>query len=131
MKRCVFITQGFYEWKHGILVEPHFISKTGRLNDQPPVMLIAGVYLQNEYGHSCAIITTDANEQMTKFHDRMPAILDDYRDWLFDKCAIKSYKEELEIVQVSKAVNKVGPSSPNLIKPVKPQKTLMAYYKKK
>jgi putative SOS response-associated peptidase YedK len=82
--RCLIPASGFYEWKtvagrkQPYYVRPAdsdlfaFAGLTERWNGpEGPV-------------HSCAIITTDANERMREIHNRMPVILapEDHAAWL-------------------------------------------------
>jgi putative SOS response-associated peptidase YedK len=64
---------------------------------------------------TCCLITTDANEILASFHDRMPVIIRpaDYTRWLDPETPVDELKsllkpypaEEMELVQVSKLVN--------------------------
>jgi putative SOS response-associated peptidase YedK len=85
-RRCLVPMMGFYEWKKAAAGKvPHYVRL---LNAE--VFGVAGLY---EYWpgkdgaepiESYAIITTDANEMMSKLHDRMPVILaeKDHAAWL-------------------------------------------------
>jgi putative SOS response-associated peptidase YedK len=66
---------GFYEWtKEGAKKQPIYIR---RRDGQP--FAFAGLWeeweREGEIIESCAIITTEANDLMAEFHDRMPVIL--------------------------------------------------------
>jgi putative SOS response-associated peptidase YedK len=83
-RRCLVLADGFYEWP--ILngrKQPYYF----RMADGRP-FAFAGLWERWEKGdapvQSCTILTTDANELMRPFHDRMPVILDaaDYPSWL-------------------------------------------------
>ena len=92
-RRCLIPADGFYEWQaSGREKQPFFFS----LRDQP-LFAFAGLYehwesAQNkeaaEVIDSCTILTTEANELMREFHDRMPVILEprDYGAWLDPTC---------------------------------------------
>jgi putative SOS response-associated peptidase YedK len=85
-RRGLIPSTGFYEWaKHGGKKMPQFIrSKAGG------VLAFAGLwsFWRAEEGSkpllTCCIITTKANELVSQFHDRMPAIIQpkDYVQWL-------------------------------------------------
>jgi len=86
-KRCLILTDGFYEWKTvaGSKTKiPHYIFLKGH---QP--FAFAGLW--DEWHspdggliRSATIITTEPNELMATLHNRMPVILDpsDYAQWL-------------------------------------------------
>jgi putative SOS response-associated peptidase YedK len=86
-KRCLILADGFYEWKvqPGTKIKtPYFIH----MKDRKP-FAFAGLW--DEWNSpdgsqikTCAIITTEPNELMSKLHNRMPVILDpkDYAGWL-------------------------------------------------
>ncbi|KUI74354.1 hypothetical protein VM1G_09854 [Cytospora mali] len=133
-KRCIVVSQGFYEWlKSGKEKVPHFVKrKDGRL------MCFAGLWDCVKYDddddqkhYTYTIITTDSNKQLKFLHDRMPVILDPASEklkvWLdpsryewskeLQDC-LKPFDGELEVYPVSKEVGKVGNNSPNFIIPV-------------
>ena len=80
--RCLVLADGFYEWQQALAAGrrkiPHWIS---RADSEPFAM--AGIWsawrrkgdLEQSWLRSCAIITTAANEAVSKLHDRMPLIL--------------------------------------------------------
>ena len=86
-KRCLILTDGFYEWK----TQPGQKTKTPyfiHMKDRQP-FAFAGLWdeWQSPEGSSirtCTIITTEPNELMSSLHNRMPVILDpkDYDQWL-------------------------------------------------
>ncbi len=78
-RRCLVVTDGFYEWRKGDK-QPFAIA---RVNDALTVM--AGLWEDwtgptGEHVRSCTVITTDANELLAPIHNRMPVILDE-ADW--------------------------------------------------
>jgi len=82
--RCLIPASGFYEWKAVAgRKQPYYIHPAGT-----DLFAFAGLteHWNGPDGpvHSCAIITTDANERMRGIHNRMPVILDpkDYAAWL-------------------------------------------------
>lgn len=92
-RRCLIPADGFYEWQSSRREkQPYFFS----LRDQP-LFAFAGLYEHWESApgqeaggtiDSCTILTTEANELMREFHDRMPVILEprDYSAWLDPTC---------------------------------------------
>ncbi len=85
-RRCLVPVDGFYEWgtrQDGIRT-PHFLA--------PPdgsVLAIAAVWDRWSGPHaepvvSCAVVTTEANDDVARLHDRMPACLErgDWDAWL-------------------------------------------------
>ena len=82
--RCLIPASGFYEWKAVAgRKQPYYVRPVGS-----DLFAFAGL-TERWVGpdgpvHSCAIITTDANELMQGIHNRMPVILapDDYAVWL-------------------------------------------------
>jgi len=129
-KRCLIPANGFYEWKNmGDHKQPYFISVP---ND--PLFAFAGLYDEstNEDGDvvaSYAIITTSANELMSKLHERMPVILhrDDEGEWLdpevTDAAQVQRFlgpypAGEMNVVPVSRKVNNVRNDGPELLEPI-------------
>lgn len=83
-RRCLIPTDGFYEWDRlsSTAKQPYLFRPRG----EPAAF--AGIWDVWRGGaeplYTCAIITTDANEVVGRFHDRMPAILtkDQFAPWL-------------------------------------------------
>jgi putative SOS response-associated peptidase YedK len=114
-RRCLVITNGFYEWKTiDGLKQPYFIT----LKTKKP-FAFAGIWDRNINQvpmDSFAIITVPANAAVEPLHNRMPAILhhNDYAEWLnpsikdwgMVKHLIKPYPgEDLTIFPVSRKMN--------------------------
>ena len=85
-RHCLIPASGFYEWrKSDSGKQPMLI----RMNNES-MFAFAGLWESwrnpddEMEMHSCTIITTEANDFMTKIHNRMPVILDpnDYNRWL-------------------------------------------------
>jgi putative SOS response-associated peptidase YedK len=130
-RRCIIMADGFYEWQtKGRAKQPFYI--VGR--DRKPFGF-AGLWDRwepTEGGdpiESCTIITTTANEVVSPFHDRMPAILDpeDYDLWLTPAVheperllpLLRSYPaEKMEAYAVSNVVNSPAHESAECVKPV-------------
>jgi len=124
-RRCLLPASGFYEWQRTNGKQPYNIRRAdGR------ALFFAGLWerWEGEEGEieSCTIIVTQANEAMTRVHDRMPVILDEDRidPWLdpaeTDKARLaellQPYGGELEIYPVSQAVNSPRNDGPDLIR---------------
>ena len=73
--RCLIPADGFYERHQEDGKQPYYIK---RQDDEP--FAFAGIWdkWQGEDGNvieSCSIIVTEANDLLTRIHDRMPVIL--------------------------------------------------------
>ena len=80
-RRCLILATGFYEWTkdaEGKRLPWYIYPKAAEL------LAFAGVWQVWDKGDepltTCAIVTTRANETMSKIHHRMPVILQD-SDW--------------------------------------------------
>ena len=126
-RRCLVVASGFYEWtktEEGARL-PWYIHRA----DGAPIAF-AGVW-QN-WGRdddrlpTCAIVTTQANQNMARIHHRMPLVLDpdDWPLWLGEagKGAALLMKpgpeEALTFYRVDPAVNSNRASGPQLIDPI-------------
>ena len=76
-RRCLVVASGFYEWQKmdAKTKQPFYITLT---SGEP--MAMAGLWEwwkapDDSEVFSCTICTTEANEMMARFHDRMPVIL--------------------------------------------------------
>lgn len=81
-RRCLIPADGFYEWK---MVGDRKYPFLFTLTDQKP-FTFAGLWesWRDPEGvelRSCTIITTEPNELVRQYHDRMPVILDDIARW--------------------------------------------------
>jgi putative SOS response-associated peptidase YedK len=75
-KRCLVLSDGFYEWRKGAVKTPFRIQRK-----DGSAFAMAGIWdrwfnPEGEEIRSFAILTTAANSLMEKIHDRMPVILD-------------------------------------------------------
>ena len=99
-------------------------------------MMFAGVWSSARVDgvelKTCAVVTTSANQFMSKIHDRMPVILPDahWKQWLGDadlervRGLIRPADESLLASHpVSTRVNKVNVDEPGLMDPVEPETT--------
>lgn len=131
-RRCLILSDGFYEWhkEPGTSVKvPIYIKMK---NKRP--FGFAGLWetWQAQDGsevRSCTIITTEPNELIKKYHNRMPAILapDAYKTWLLpEEGDLKKLKHllmpynsgEMMAYPVSRVVNNPINESPECIIPV-------------
>jgi len=126
-KRCLVLSDGFYEWRKGTVKTPFRIMRR-----DGSAFAMAGIWdkwtnPEGEEIRSFAILTTTPNSLMEKIHDRMPVILD--RDaekrWIEDSssetllelmkpCASSS----LVAYPVSTLINSPRYDSPEIFEPV-------------
>jgi putative SOS response-associated peptidase YedK len=124
--RCLILADGFYEWRaEETGKKPVWITRP----DREP-FAFAGLWAAAKRGdgspiHSCAIVTCEPGEVVAPIHDRMPVILDQHAEagWLdpeaspADLLALLVPTDELEVTEVSDAVNDVRQDGPTLIEP--------------
>lgn len=129
-RRCLVLTDGFYQWKKGKVGKQPYLF---RMADGSP-FAFAGLWErwtrpENETIESCTFLTTDANELMEPFHDRMPVILkpEDYELWLDPeikdpellKPLLRPYSSEAMIVEpVNPKVNRATYDAPDCVQVV-------------
>jgi len=75
-RRCLVLSDGFYEWRKGTVKTPFRIKRR-----DGSAFAMAGIWdkwtsPEGEEIRSFAILTTTPNSLMEKIHDRMPVILD-------------------------------------------------------
>jgi len=137
-RRLVVVADGFYEWRRGpgARRQPYFLSRS----DRAP-MAFAGLWESwhdpatadddSAWVHSCTIITTAANDEVSPIHDRMPVVLehDALEAWLDPSVAARDELEALlrPASPGTLAVRAVGPrvgnvrnNGPDLIEEVAP-----------
>lgn len=130
-RRCLFIADGFYEWRKTSEKGPKQPYLIRRVNGEP--MGFAGLYetwsdpTGGEIDTAC-IVTVAANKLMSHVHDRMPAILprEAFSTWL-DVDGVDTGKAAsllrptaenlLELVPVGTLVNRVSQDDDSLQKP--------------
>jgi putative SOS response-associated peptidase YedK len=125
-RRCLIIASGFYEWTKDAQDNrlPWYIT---RADGQP--LAIAGIW-QNWAADeapfsTCAVVTTGANDAMSKIHHRMPVILSpgDIGLWLGESgkgaapLMTAAPEDILQFHRVDRAVNSNRASGPELIEP--------------
>lgn len=120
-KRCLVVVDGFYEWRtEGKRKRPFRFRRP----DRKP-FAFAGLWDswrnkdKTETIESCTIITCGARGIVKPLHDRMPIILDkkDWEAWFHGdaataKALLIPHEPELEILEVSSAVNNVRNKGP-------------------
>ncbi|NYT07715.1 MAG: SOS response-associated peptidase [Methanomicrobiales archaeon] len=133
--RCLVPANGFYEWKKaGKVSEPYYIHRK-----DDGLCAIAGLYdtwrgPDGSLLRTFVIITTEANSLVSRYHDRMPALLreDDEARWLEpgrlpDRLVaeiLTPYPADLlEAYRVSRQVNDATREGEDLIRKV-PDSTL-------
>ncbi|MBA2687476.1 MAG: SOS response-associated peptidase [Gemmatimonadaceae bacterium] len=127
--RCLVITDGYYEWaKTGAGKTPYRFCMTNR---KP--FVFAGLWDRWLSGdsiiESCTIITTEASAATAHLHHRMPVILDfdESMEWMRPNASptqllrlLRPYeKDELEMFEVSRAVNSPKNDTEECIRPVR------------
>ena len=130
-RRCLVPSSGFYEWKkEEKRKQPYFIRPKGRSS-----FAFAGLWEQwrgpeGSLVESCTLITTEANELISKLHDRMPVILppSEYSLWLDPRVSdgrrliplLRPYPaQELEAFPVDATVNNPKMDDSSCITPAK------------
>jgi len=129
--RCIIVADGFFEWhmKNG-KKKPVFIRMKNA-----GTFAFAGLYnvwtsSEGVLACSCAIITTEANDLLVQYHDRMPVILskENYGLWLDpdmrDKKVLQSLlnpysSDEMDAYYVSSKVNSPDYNAADILDQVK------------
>jgi putative SOS response-associated peptidase YedK len=129
-RRCLIPADGYYEWRKTEQgKQPFYIHR----RDQT-LLAMAGLWERWHGGQadmvdSFTIITTDANDDTSSVHDRMPVFLDPeaYAMWLDPEFQDRDQLQallvpygsgELELTPVSKLVNSPRHESPDCIEPL-------------
>ncbi|MEX2352556.1 MAG: SOS response-associated peptidase [Gammaproteobacteria bacterium] len=108
-RRCLIPANGYFEWKvENGRKQPYFI----KVKDAE-LFSFAGIWSHwdspDKTIESCAIITTDANPDTAKIHDRMPVIInpEDYDLWLTEggEDLLRPYPGKMDAWLVSTRVN--------------------------
>ena len=131
-QRCLVPATGFYEW----VVEPKDPKRKTPIFihlKKQELYAFAGLYSiwgeGDKLKKTYTIITTEANDYLRKYHDRMPVILsrDEEEKWLDPNADTSELlklldpypADQMEAYEVSTMVNKPVNDSPENIKPVK------------
>ena len=126
-RRCLVPATGFYEWTKGPDGKrlPWYIHHAGG-----ETLAFAGVWQVWEKGDepltTCAVVTTSANQAMSRIHHRMPVVLDrnDWALWLGEEgkgaaTLMKAPPEDvLSFYRVDPKVNSNRASGEGLIMPI-------------
>jgi putative SOS response-associated peptidase YedK len=127
-RRCLIPASGFYEWSEpvGGRKRPHFIHA-----GDEPLLALAGLWerWRTPTGaklETCVIVTTDANAQLAKVHDRMPLLIPRHAQalWLDPRSSVADVSQlvaqapALEVHPVSFAVNDPRQDDETLIAPI-------------
>ena len=126
--RCLIPATGFFEWReeNGKKQPYHF-----RLRDSEP-FFFAGLWRQGEAGRECVIVTTEPNEVVAPFHDRMPAMMrpSDLSVWL-EGSPEEAWSrvtpiepERLEVFAVTPRVNSPRYEDEDCVEPIEVQGAL-------
>jgi putative SOS response-associated peptidase YedK len=136
-RRCIIPADGFYEWqkKEGQKAKQPYLVQ--RPDGEP--YAFAGLWetwrgpdgTSDEVLRSCTIITTDANPEMARIHDRMPVILppDAWDTWLdrqvddlelLGRLLVPAAPQLITLRPVSTKVNNVRNDGPELIEEIDP-----------
>ncbi len=83
-RRCLLPSAGFYEWDR----ERNKVTFSLEGSD---VLFLAGIWRKHDQAEQFVIITREANDSMTPYHDRMPLIIspEDAALWISDLPAAK------------------------------------------
>jgi putative SOS response-associated peptidase YedK len=124
--RCLIVADGFYEWRE---------QESGRrpvwiTRREAEPFAFAGLWAAARRAdgpslHSCGIVTCEPGKVVAPIHDRMPVILDREAEpgWLDPETSLEDLRQllvptdELEVTEVSDAVNDVRQDGPALIEP--------------
>lgn len=128
-RRCLVPATGFFEWQgepgHK---QPWAITVPGQ-----PLLAFAGLWerwkpAEGEPVETFTIVTTDANEQVARIHDRMPVILpmDALDTWLAAppdeaRALLKPWKGELDLRAVGRYVSNVKNEGPECLGDPQPE----------
>lgn len=125
-RRCLLPVDGFYEWrKIGKVKQPYAIGMADR---QP--FTLAGLWENwkdrdsGEWVRTFTIVTTEANELVSKLHDRMPVVIapEDRERWLSDpdpSDLLRPYPaDRMTMWPVSQLVNSPKNDAAELLVPV-------------
>lgn len=129
-RRCLVPMEGFYEWaRRGDRKRPFYFHMKG---GEP--FAVAGLWEVWEGDgdplETCTLLTTEANELLAGYHDRMPVILrpEDYDLWLDSEVRsverllplLRPYpREEMTTYAVSLMVNSPSNDSPRCVEPAR------------
>lgn len=126
-RRCLIPVSGFYEWTKD--ADGNRLPWYSVRKDSAPIAL-AGIWQRWDKGDhpisTCAIVTTTANETMSRIHRRMPVIIEpvDWALWLGEDghgaapLLRPASNDTLQSHRVARTVNSNRSSGPDLIEPI-------------
>lgn len=91
-RRCIIPASGFYEW------DPYKARfRFADVNDE--LLLLAGIYHEEQGMPHYTILTTQANGSMQPVHDRMPVMIsrDEIQPWLNDDERLADFLERPQV----------------------------------
>ena len=91
-RRCIIPASGFYEW------DP-YKARFRFADPKDELLLLAGLYHEEQGKPHYAILTTQANESMQPIHDRMPVMIsrDEMIPWLNDNENLSDFLERPQV----------------------------------
>ena len=138
-RRCIVPADGFYEWlRQGGSRQPFFLHPAvDGSRDASGLLAMAGLWslwkdpATGAWVSSCAVVTTEASDQVAPIHDRMPVILprDAWWPWLdpdekdlgyLRSLLVPAPSDALDVYAVSSRVNSVRNNGADLIVPLEP-----------
>ena len=127
-RRCIVPATGFFEWQgERGRKQPYAITLPGQ-----PLFAFAGLWerwkaAEGEAVETFTIMTTEANPQVARIHDRMPVILpiDALDTWLTGsleqaRALLEPYGQPVELRAVSRVVSNVNNDVPECLDDVEP-----------
>lgn len=128
-RRCLVPATGFFEWQgEPGRKQPWAITVPGQ-----PLFALAGLWerwrpAEGEPVETFTIVTTDANQQVARIHDRMPVILpmDTLDTWLAGpadeaRALLKPWGGELDLKAVGRYVSNVNHEGPECLGDPQPE----------
>ena len=94
-RRCVVPAKHFYEWDASK-------NKITFRRSNEPVLYMAGIYDRFDGRDRFTVLTTAANDSVSRFHDRMPVILnrDELEPWIFEDGVFSSLmKKKMPVLE--------------------------------
>ena len=110
--RCIFIADGYYEWKKDKGYKRpfyHFQKKH--------FLFFAGIYYINR---GCCIVTKQSHFNISYIHHRQPLLLEesDIKNWINYKYSTKNNNFDLTVYEVSNEVNNPMNNGKSTINPI-------------
>lgn len=91
-RRCLIPASGFYEWNQ-------YKARFRFTRPDDELLLLAGIYHEEQGNPHYTILTTQANESMIPVHDRMPVMIsrDEITPWLNDNERLSDFLERPQV----------------------------------